>query len=459
MQEENKKAAKILWDEIIDYLTKELDSVVIIDVWFKPLEPLTIEDNTLYLSSLTQSNVDFINDYMPSIKKALISLNSTVTGINIVVENSSQKEEKIVHIVDNSVEEKSSSKQSSPMFNLKYTFDNFVVGSSNQFVYTAATEVAKNPGIKFNPLFIYGGVGLGKTHLIQAIGNSILSQNPNCNIMYVTSDKFTNDFIESIHSGYSAKDEGFNSSFRQKYRTADVLMVDDIQFIKKNAERTQEELFHTFNDLYNSNKQIIITSDRSPKELVSIVDRLKSRFEWGLIADIKPPDKETKIAILKKKAELQKCNLSYEILNLIADKSSANVREMEGLLTRVIFYASLNNSMVTTELANEALKDITDTKKEVLNIDNIIDLVCNFYNISSGDLLGKKRNKEIVEPRQICIYLITEFLSLPLGAIAEKFNRDHTTVIHARDKISEKIVSDERLSTQVSDLKALINKK
>lgn len=455
MSDSTKKTAQVLWDEIIDYLTKNLYSITVIEVWFKPLEPLYIKDNVLYLSSLTQSNISAINEYMPTIKTALSEIGSTVTGVNIVIGDADTDKKRVIEMDDTAATE-SVKAPLPPMFNEKYTFDNFVVGNSNQFVYAAARSVADNPGIQYNPLFIYGGVGLGKTHLMQAIGNHLHKTRPDLNITYVTSNKFMNDFIDSIHGGIATKDDGIDSSFRQTYRNADVLMVDDIQFISKNAERTQEEFFHTFNDLYNQNKQIIINSDRPPKELVYLVDRLRNRFEMGLIADIKAPDIETKTAILKKKAELQKCNLSYDVLSLIAEKSSNNIREMEGLLTRVIFYASLNNTVVTTEIANEALKDIVDTTREAVSIDRIIDAVCSYYNVAKSELLGKKRTKNIVDPRQICIYIITDMLSMPLSAIAEKFNRDHTTVIHARDKISENIDSDLSLKREIQDIEAMI---
>ena len=340
----------------------------------------------------------------------------------------------------------------------KYTFDNFVVGSSNEFVAAASQAVSEAPGKKFNPLFIYGGVGLGKTHLLNAIGNKITSDQPQLKTLYVSCEKFTNELIEAIRDTKNPSDA--KKSFRQKYRNCDVLMIDDIQFISK-TDATQEELFHTFNDLYNAEKQIIISSDRPPREIQHLEDRLRTRFAWGLIADIKPPDLGTRIAILQKKAKEQGVVVPDNILKIIAESVQDNIRDMEGLLTRVISYASLTNQKeINVNILNEALKDYTDDQKEMISADAIMDVVCEYFNVSKADLVGKKKNKEIVEPRQICMYLITEFLTTPLKEIGNIFGgRDHTTVIFARDKIAEQCNNETRIALYVKDLKALLLKK
>ena len=288
-----------------------------------------------------------------------------------------------------------------------------------------------------------------------AIGNHLMKSKPKFKTLYVSCEKFTNELIEAIRDTNEAK-----KAFREKYRSCDVLMIDDIQFVSK-TDATQEELFHTFNDLYSAEKQIIISSDRPPKEIQHLEDRLRTRFAWGMIADIKPPDLETRIAILQKKASEQNANVSNDILKVIANNVQTNIRDMEGLLTRVISYASLiNHSVIDMDVVKEALKDYTDDQKEMISVDNIIDAVTEYFSIDKEALVGKKKNKEIVEPRQICIYLITEFLTLPLVKIGEVFGgRDHTTILHARNKIEEQCKTDGRISVYVKDLKDMLLKK
>ena len=282
-----------------------------------------------------------------------------------------------------------------------------------------------------------------------------MKSKPKFKTLYVSCEKFTNELIEAIRDTNEAK-----KAFREKYRSCDVLMIDDIQFVSK-TDATQEELFHTFNDLYSAEKQIIISSDRPPKEIQHLEDRLRTRFAWGMIADIKPPDLETRIAILQKKASEQNANVSNDILKVIANNVQTNIRDMEGLLTRVISYASLiNHSVIDMDVVKEALKDYTDDQKEMISVDNIIDAVTEYFSIDKEALVGKKKNKEIVEPRQICIYLITEFLTLPLVKIGEVFGgRDHTTILHARNKIEEQCKTDGRISVYVKDLKDMLLKK
>ena len=340
-------------------------------------------------------------------------------------------------------------------FDKKYTFDSFVVGKSNQVVCAAMQNVAKNPGGKFNPLFIYGGVGLGKTHLLHAVGNYLLEHRPDLNVLYVTCEKFSNDYIDTIKN---SKDKS-SIDFRDKYRNVDVLMIDDIQFISKRIG-TQEEFFHTFNDLYQNGKQIIMASDRPPKEINPLEERLKSRFSCGLIQDIGEPDYETKIAILKKKCSQEGYLVDEDVIDFIAQKTGTNVREMEGILTKVVFYSGLlNKTHATMEDAYEALKDYGEPEKTDLDADKIINTVCEYLKVTREDLVGKKKNKEIVEPRQLCIYLINDMLNIPLTAIGAIFGgRDHTTIMHARDKIGQQVKVNPHIRTLVNDIKSQLLK-
>ena len=345
-------------------------------------------------------------------------------------------------------------RQNSFSFNPKYTFDSFVVGKSNEFVYAAARAVAENPGKRFNPLFIYGGVGLGKTHIMHAIGNFLKQNSPNLIVLYVTCEKFTNDYIDSLRGG---KNNSI-SSFREKYRNVDVLMVDDIQFISNKTE-TQEEFFHTFNDLYQNGKQIIIASDRHPREIPTLTDRLLTRMLSGLIQDVQNPDFETRMAILKRKAYEENYRVEEEVYSYLAEKISSNIRELEGSLAKVHFYAGIHcKHFASLEDAELALKDEI-TEKEMITADDVINAVCKYYNVDKSDLTGKKKNKEIVDPRQMAIYLITELTDLPLTSIGANFGgRDHTTIMHARDKIATEIKSNSRIKTIANDIKNLILK-
>ncbi len=321
----------------------------------------------------------------------------------------------------------------STMLNPKYTFDSFVIGNSNRFAHAASLAVAESPAKAYNPLFIYGGVGLGKTHLMHAIGHYILHNNPKSQVVYVSSEKFTNELINSI------KDDK-NVEFRNKYRNIDILLVDDIQFIA-GKERTQEEFFHTFNALYEANKQIIISSDRPPKEIPTLEDRLRSRFEWGLIADIQAPDFETRMAILKKKADVEKLNIPNEVMVYIATKIKSNIRELEGALIRIVAFSSLTNKEISVDLASEALKDIISSKQtRQVTIDIIQEVVANYYNLKIEELKSARRTRNIAFPRQIAMYLSRKLTDMSLPKIGEEFGgRDHTTVIHAYEKISNNL--------------------
>lgn len=331
-------------------------------------------------------------------------------------------------------------------FNPKYCFENFIVGHNNRFAYAAAEAVAKTPAKAYNPLFIYGSVGLGKTHLLHAMGSLIRQQFPHLKIKFVSSEKFTNELINSI------KDKKMDS-FRAQYRRADVLMVDDIQFLA-GKEQTQEEFFHTFNELHCCNKQIILTSDRPPKEIPTLEARLRTRFEWGLIADIQPPDFETRIAILKKKVELEQLAISDEILHFVATQIPTNVREMEGALNRVFAYASLLNTEVTLSMASNVIRDMVGIKQEKpISISFIKQKVCDYFHLTTAELCSKNRTKELSNSRQIAMYLARELTNVSLPKIGESFgNRDHSTVMHACDKVKNLMEKDPDVQSLVKAL-------
>ncbi|MFP4370671.1 MAG: chromosomal replication initiator protein DnaA [Halanaerobium sp.] len=333
-------------------------------------------------------------------------------------------------------------------FNPKYTFDTFVVGNSNRFAHAASLAVAEAPAKAYNPLFIYGDVGLGKTHLMQAIAHFILKNNPDYKVVYVSSETFTNELINSI------KDDS-TVDFRDKYRNIDILLVDDIQFLA-GKERTQEEFFHTFNTLHESNRQLIISSDRPPKEIPTLEERLRSRFEWGLITDIQKPDLETRIAILRKKADIENLTIPNEVVIYIANKIQSNIRELEGALVKVIAYSSLVDREIDVDLAREALKDLVNKKKDQsfeVNIERIKKIITDDYNLRMEDMQSKKRTQNIAFPRQIAMYLSRELTDFSLPHIGNEFGgRDHTTVIHAHNKIQEKIENEDDFSNKIERL-------
>ena len=437
-----------IWEKTQRVLENKLP-VVVYETWIKNLTAIDIKNNCLILYTDSKIVAKRIQErHANDIREALFSVNSLLSGVQLYVGD----EESDFLGGTNGPQEPDVAK--SMELNPKYTFDRFVVGNSNKFVHAAALAVAEAPGEAYNPLFIYGGTGLGKTHIMQAIGNRIRENNPKLRVIYVTGEFFTNELIDSIKAG---KNHG--SDFRNKYRNVDVFIIDDIQFIA-NKPSTQEEFFHTFNELHSQNKQIIISSDRHPNEIALLEDRLRTRFEGGLIADIQPPDLETKIAILQKKAAEEKRVIGNDVLELIAGDAVTDIRTLEGRLKTVIFAAGLEDAEITPEFAAEALRFSKEASREVMTTDTILDCVCDYYNISKEDILGKKRNKELVDPRQICIYLITEMLNLPLVAIGQAMGgRDHTTVIHARDKIAEQLKTSDKLAMQVEDLRNMILKK
>ena len=362
--------------------------------------------------------------------------------------NQEEDTDKVEVAEKNTEEDKIESELKQNGFNPKYTFDTFVVGNSNRFAHAASLAVAEAPAKAYNPLFIYGDVGLGKTHLMQAIAHFILKNNPDYKVVYVSSETFTNELINSI------KDDS-TVDFRDKYRNIDILLVDDIQFLA-GKERTQEEFFHTFNTLHESNRQLIISSDRPPKEIPTLEERLRSRFEWGLITDIQKPDLETRIAILRKKADIENLTIPNEVVIYIANKIQSNIRELEGALVKVIAYSSLVDREIDVDLAREALKDLVNKKKNEsieVNIERIKKIITDDYNLKMEDMESKKRTQNIAFPRQIAMYLSRELTDFSLPHIGNEFGgRDHTTVIHAHNKIKEKIENEDDFSNKIERL-------
>ncbi|MDH4140236.1 MAG: chromosomal replication initiator protein DnaA, partial [Coriobacteriia bacterium] len=341
-------------------------------------------------------------------------------------------------------------------FNPKYTFDSFVIGASNRFAHAASLAVAEAPGRAYNPLFIYGGVGLGKTHLLQAIGHYAQHSFPHMRVKYVTCEQFTNEVIDLIRAGDRQKMD----RFRRQYRTADVLLVDDVQFLK-GKDATQEEFFHTFNALEQSGKQVVLSSDRPPKDIATLEDRLRSRFEWGLITDIQPPDLETRIAILRRKVEIEHLDVPHDVLAFVADRVASNIRELEGALIRVVAFSSLTRHPSDIELARNVLRDIfPERSTRPISVVTIQREVCKFYSLSHGELVGNKRSQSIVYPRQIAMYLARELTDLSLPNIGTEFGgRDHTTVMHAKAKIEKMINADRDVYNQIQTLTNTIKQK
>ncbi|ABR32191.1 MULTISPECIES: chromosomal replication initiator protein DnaA [Clostridium] len=437
---------KNLWDKTLDIIKSEL-SEVSFNTWIKSCEPLSISSNTLKISvpnSFTQDILD--KRYKDLVANSIKAVCSKLYTIEFIIMSEIYEKEEIKSSSNQKSKAIVVNDEMSSTLNPKYTFNSFVIGNSNRFAHAASLAVAESPAKAYNPLFIYGGVGLGKTHLMHAIGHYILDGNPNAKVVYVSSEKFTNELINAI------KDDK-NEEFRNKYRNVDILLIDDIQFIA-GKERTQEEFFHTFNALHDANKQIILSSDRPPKEIPTLEDRLRSRFEWGLIADIQVPDFETRMAILKKKADVENLNVANEVMGYIATKIKSNIRELEGALIRIIAYSSLTNREVTVDLATEALKDIISKKQgKHVTIDLIQDVVSSYFNLRVEDLKSQRRTRNVAYPRQIAMYLSRKLTDMSLPKIGEEFGgRDHTTVIHAYEKISENLKTDDSLQSTVNDI-------
>ncbi len=441
---------KQVWSSALSYIQSDINSVVGYNTYIKDIVPISLQGENFLIGVSTAICKKMIElRYVDIIEKAVSRISAQPIKLKIIL-----KEEYTIEkeIDDQPHKPEESQENVKSNLNPRYTFDNFVVGSSNEYATAIAMSTAKYPGQeKNNPLFLYGNSGLGKTHLMQAIGNEILKNSPDKKVVYVTSERFTNEMIESLR----VKDMG---SFRQLYRNVDVLLIDDIQFIE-NKQGTQEEFFHTFNDLYLNNKQIVLTSDRMAKDLVTIEERLKTRFEWGLNIDIISPDYETRVAILKKKAESQNVYISEEVLSYIAERIDSNVRELEGALLKIISYAGIKHTDINMEIAELAIRSIMPDDGIIkITPQRIVESVASYYNISEEDLLGKSKQKNIAFPRQIAMYLCKTLTNMNFVMIAKALgNRDRTTVMYGVDKIMESLKTDSALQADIDAISKDIN--
>lgn len=445
------------WSEIKEMIKMEYDLTDIsYTTWVEPLQFYNVVDDVV--SIVVPADKSHLLGYISS--KYGSSFQVTITerfdhfyDVKFISEKDiaaiSPEEE------DSSEDSENSSNYRNAHLNKKYKFDTFVVGSSNKFAHSACLAVAESPGEVYNPLYLYGGSGLGKTHLMHSIGHFILEHTPDKKVLYVTSEEFTNEVIESIRNGNAAS----MTKLREKYRTVDVLMVDDVQFII-GKESTQEEFFHTFNVLHSARKQIILSSDKPPKDMETLEERFRSRFEWGLIADIQAPNYETKMAILRKNAETFDKDISDDILDYIATNIKSNIRELEGALNKIIAFIRLNKiDELTMEAAEEALKDIIYPEKaKTITPTLILETVAEHYNVSPSDITSKKRNGELIQPRHVVMYLCRNLIDIPFANIAKLLNKkDHTTIIHGVNKITEEIVDDMELRNKIEVIKKKLN--
>jgi len=451
MAEKNMQAAQV-WQAALGELQLQMTKPTF-DTWLKNTSLISYEDGTFVIGVHNAYAKDWLENRLLSIiKRALVGIVGRSVEVKFVVwpkERAASKRSAGTQELgpllsgDKELTLTPPRAKSPAMLNPKYTFETFVVGPSNRLAHAASLAVAENPADAYNPLFIYGGVGLGKTHLLQAIGH--VCQRKALRVLYVSSEEFTNDLINSIRNHTT-------EHFRDKYRTIDILLVDDIQFIA-GKESTQEEFFHTFNTLYAANKQIVISSDRPPKAILTLEERLRSRFEGGLIADIQPPDLETRIAILRFKAESQPLSVPDEVIDLIAHRVLSNVRELEGALNRVVAYAKLTGRPLTLEVASVALRDLLP-RRESISLEQILEAVASFYGVKVEDLKGRRRSKELVRPRQMAMYLMREEVKASLPQIGEALGgRDHTTVLYGHRKICDQIERDEGLRRELLAIK------
>lgn len=426
----------VIWTRTTGLLKDEL-SEISFRKWIVPIRPLSLEGDRVILEVPSQ---DFCATLQNRYNKLLVEAlreaahHEDLTAVYITADSNRKKREQ------------PRPKQNSQL-NPRYTFSSFVVGKSNQLARAASMGAAEKPGVLYNPLFLYSGTGLGKTHLMHSIGNYIYESNPEASIMYVTSERFTTDLINAVQTGQ-------NEEFRERYRYVDVLLLDDIQFIA-DKERTQEEFFHTFNTIYEAGKQIVLTSDKPPKEIASLEERLRSRFEMGLIADISHPDYETRVAILLKKAEMDGLDIQdSNVMSYIASRVESNIRELEGSLTRVMAYAALNGAPITVELTEEALKDyLSPTRKRAITPVLIQQAVCNYFGLTIDDLCSKRRSRDIARPRQLAMYITRNHTDLSLPKIGDVFGgRDHTTVMHGCERVSEELRNNENMQVVLDDI-------
>ncbi|MBF0704975.1 MULTISPECIES: chromosomal replication initiator protein DnaA [Bacillaceae] len=437
-----------LWQQALSEIEKKL-SKPSFETWLKSTSANRMEGDTIIITAPNEFARDWLESrYSSLITETLLELTgSELKAKFIIPQNQSDTDLDLEQSMKKKPKANPAQEEHpQSVLNSKYTFDTFVIGSGNRFAHAASLAVAEAPAKAYNPLFIYGGVGLGKTHLMHAIGHYVIEHNPNAKVVYLSSEKFTNEFINSIRDNKTV-------NFRNKYRNVDVLLIDDIQFLA-GKEQTQEEFFHTFNALHEESKQIVISSDRPPKEIPTLEDRLRSRFEWGLITDITPPDLETRIAILRKKAKAEGLDIPNEVMLYIANQIDTNIRELEGALIRVVAYSSLINQDMNADLAAEALKNIIPSSKpRVITIHDIQNVIGDHFSVKLEDFAAKKRTKSVAFPRQIAMYLSRELTDFSLPKIGEEFGgRDHTTVIHAHEKISKLVDSDQAFQKKLQDI-------
>ena len=444
-----------VWLRAQEIIKKDLANDQTYNIWFGPIKFVSLSPDVIVLEVPNRFFQGWLLDrYMPLITGSVRKALGKELKVDFVLSEVSEEDE------PKKTKTEESKKEAKPFWPFarqpqdaakeiglspKYTFDSFVIGPSNRFAHAASMAVSESPAKAYNPFFIYGGVGLGKTHLMHAIGQSVLHKMPKAKVLYISSEEFTNQLISSIQNRSTQK-------FREKYRNVDVLLIDDIQFIA-GKESTQEEFFHTFNALYDAHKQIVVTSDRPPKEIQSLEERLVSRFEWGLVTDIQPPDFETRIAIIKKKSEKETIALPEDVFYFLAEKVKTNIRELEGALIRVVAYSKLIGKEVSVDLAKEVLKDMIIEGEKKVTIDLIQKKVSEYFDIKLSDMRAKKRSRAIAYPRQVAMYLARQLTDFSLPEIGDQFGgRDHTTVIHAYEKIEEDLKSKAGFKTMVDKL-------
>ena len=444
------------WDQVLNKMKLEYcSSNISYTTWIAPLTVYEVKDNTVYILVKLKASLEHIQDkYLLPFKVCIAEVTGTEYEVEFVTDSpkviKEKKESSVQKTRVNAIYEKAN-------LNPKYTFDTFVVGSNNNFAHAASLAVAESPGEIYNPLFLYGGVGLGKTHLMHSVAHYILEHDPSKKVLYVTSETFTNELIDALKAGKNGNELAM-TTFREKYRNNDVLLIDDIQFII-GKESTQEEFFHTFNVLHSAGKQIVLSSDKPPKEMETLEERFRSRFDWGLIADIQPPDYETRMAILRKNAEACNKPVDDEIFKYIATNIKSNIRELEGAFNRIIAKSKIENqSEITMELAEDALKDIINPDKpKEITPELIIEVVAEHFGVSPEDITSKKRNSEFVQPRQVVMYLcrkLTDTSYVNIGKLLGK--KDHTTIIHGVNKIEDELKNNDELASKVETIKKKI---
>ena len=445
------------WDEIRQNLQQEVAiSGISYRTWIEPLTVYSVKDHivTIQIHSDQSQMLRYISERYTKFFEVIISETMGQDySVTFILEKEEKQDKPEDAEGDGAAQETRSAAEASNL-NPRYTFDTFVVGKTNQFAHSACVAVAESPGEAYNPLFIYGGAGLGKTHLMHSIGHYVLAHDPGKKVLYVTSEQFTNEVIECIRS----KTASSMSRLRDKYRKVDVLLIDDIQFII-GKDATQEEFFHTFNELHSAGKQIVLSSDRPPREMETLDERFRSRFEWGLIADIQPPDYETRMAILRSYAENSMRKVDGSILEYIAANIKSNIRELEGAYNKIIAYSRLNNVDINLENAREALKDIIyPDNNTTATPEMILGTVCDHFGVRPGDITGRKRSSEFVVPRQVCMYILREYTGLTLDRIGKELGgKDHTTVMHGADKIKEDLRTNDELKSNVDSILKKLN--